>query len=364
MWVRRAIVTGAPGIPAVRRQSHWLLQNTALKPLELCVLPRRTRRPFSTGAGSGEGGSFFDRARSFRFGIAGAAVGVAKEHPLITTGISAAAVVISGLYLRNEHEKAEHEREKAYRESDVGRACMETDAILAARVPPPVADELNRYVPRRELEAVLEAYLRQSRSEAGAYLVVYGARGAGKSTLVEHVLSKSGSGIVVVKAGEAKDAELETLVVDTALEQHRLAQPGTYVPTTALKGQLYARLTQATQAYRAAHPDEPHWRPTVVFDINKSGDSELIASVCAHAKQLAHDKGLCHAIIVLSSSFAVAKMPDDDERQKFSSSRAVLHQPLSSSRVGRLGQGGRRRAHPADRVNRYTLIARTSSSRR
>jgi hypothetical protein len=39
--------------------------------------------------------------------------------------------------------------------------------------------------------------------------------------------------------------------------------------------------------------------------------------VCAHAKQLAHDKGLCHAIIVLSSSFAVAKMPDDDERQKF-----------------------------------------------
>jgi hypothetical protein len=94
-----------------------------------------------------------------------------------------------------------------------------------------------------------------------------------------------------------------------------VAQPGTHVSPEALKGQLYARLAQATQAYRAAHPDEPHWRPTVVFDMDKSGGSELIASVCAHAKQLAHDKGLCHAIIVLSSSFAVAEMPADRGRQ-------------------------------------------------
>jgi hypothetical protein len=39
--------------------------------------------------------------------------------------------------------------------------------------------------------------------------------------------------------------------------------------------------------------------------------------VCAHAKQLAHDQGLCQAIIVLSSSFAVAGMPADSGRQKF-----------------------------------------------
>ena len=114
-----------------------------------------------------------------------------------------------------------------------------------------------------------------------------------------------------------QSTDLDTLVVDTALKQHRLAQPGTYVPAEALKGQLYARLAQATQAHRATHPDEPRWRPTVAFDIDKSGDSKLIASVCAHAKQLAHDKGLCHAIIMLSSSFAVAAMPADPARQKF-----------------------------------------------
>jgi putative protein kinase ArgK-like GTPase of G3E family len=135
---------------------------------------------------------------------------------------------------------------------------METDAILAARVPSPQADEVREYVPRLELKAVPEAYLKQPSSKAGAYLVVYGAPGAGKSTLVEHVLSRSGAGIVVVKPGNAQSTDLDTLVVDTALMQRRVAQPGTYVPSEALKGQLYARLAQATQAHRAAHPDEPH----------------------------------------------------------------------------------------------------------
>jgi hypothetical protein len=101
-------------------------------------------------------------------------------------------------------------REKAYFESDVGRACVETEAILAARKPPPKVDKFNRYVPRRKLEAGLEAYLEQPESEAGAYLVVYGARGAGKTTLVEHVLSRSGAGIVVVQADNAEGADLET----------------------------------------------------------------------------------------------------------------------------------------------------------
>jgi hypothetical protein len=254
----------APGIFAVRRQSHWLLQNTALKPPELCILPGRARRLFSTGAGSGEGGSFFDRARSFLFKNPGAAVDVAKEYPRAALGVGMAAVAIPLFALLNEREKECIEREKAYRESDIGRARMETDAILAARVPPPQADEVREYVPRLELEAALEAYLKQPSSKAGAYLVVYGARGAGKSTLV-----------------------------------------------------LDARLAQATKAYRAAHPDEPHWRPTVVFDIEGSSSGELIASVCLLAKQLAHDTALCHVVIVLSSSLAVVEMPADSERQTF-----------------------------------------------
>jgi Cdc6-like AAA superfamily ATPase len=52
--------------------------------------------------------------------------------------------------------------------------------MLAARVPRPKADKVERYVPRRELEAVLA----QPDSEASGDLVVYGAPGTGKSTLV------------------------------------------------------------------------------------------------------------------------------------------------------------------------------------
>ena len=270
--------------------------------------PHRTQRLLSTGAGSGGGGSVFDRAHTFLSGCAGAALHIAKAHPEITALVGASGLGLS-FYVAYDGEL------KAYRESGIGRARMETDAILAARVPPPHADQEREYVPRRELEAALEAYLQQPSSKA--YLVVYGPRGAGKSTLVEHVLSKSGAGIVVVTTGDAQSADLDTLVVNTALEQRRVAQPGTYVPAEALKGPLHVRLAQATQARRAAHPDEPHWRPTVVFDINKSGDSELIPSVCTRAKQLAHDKVLCHVIIVLSSSFAVAAMPADRGRQKF-----------------------------------------------
>jgi hypothetical protein len=286
------------------------------------VQQHRARRLFSSGAGGGGGGGASDHAQRL-FGRAAAYLQsiIATK---VTTAVTIATPVLAicGLYENGRANEistkvAEPAALQAYRESDIGRARMETDAILGARVPPPAADELNRYVPRRELEAALEAYLQQARSEAYAYLVVYGARGAGKSTLVEHVLSKSGSGIVVVKAGEAKGADLDTFVVDTALEQRRVAQPGTYVPTEALPRQLYARLAQVTEAYRAAHPDEPHWRPTVVFEIERSSDGALIESVCWRAKQLAHDKLLCHVIVVLSSSFAVAEMPDDDERQKF-----------------------------------------------
>jgi energy-coupling factor transporter ATP-binding protein EcfA2 len=287
-----------------------MLQGIAAKPFELRVLPTRPHRPFSTGASIGGGGRVFDRAQTFLFGRVRAALGIAGEHPSATLALTASGFVLTLLVASND-------RQKAYRESAVGRARTETDAILAARVPPPVADEVNCYVPRRELEAALAAYLQQPYSASGTYLVVYGARGAGKSTLVEHVLSKSGAGVVVVKTGDAQSADLDTLVVDTALKQRRAAQPGAYVPPEALKGQLYERLAQVTQAYRAAHPDEPHWRPTVVFDVDKSGDSKLIASVCAHAKQLTHDKGLCHGILVLSSSFAVAEMPADPGRQEF-----------------------------------------------
>jgi hypothetical protein len=218
-----------------------------------------------------------DEEEMFLFRRARAALGIVAKRPRAVLVLSACGLAlaasrlapfVSGLALtasggglvlsvvghlftletrRYDRQKGDLESDTAYRESDVGRARMETDAILAAHVPPPIADKLNCYVPRLELEAALEAYLQQPFSASGTYLVAYGARGAGKSTLVKHVLSKSGAGIVVLKTGDAQVPDLDTLVVDTALKQHRAGQPGMYVPSEALKGQLYERLAQVTQ---------------------------------------------------------------------------------------------------------------------
>mmetsp|Transcript_25585 Transcript_25585/g.60098 ORF Transcript_25585/g.60098 Transcript_25585/m.60098 type:complete len:285 (+) Transcript_25585:232-1086(+) len=157
-----------------------------------------------------------DEEEMFLFGRARAALGIVAKRPrdvlvLSACGLALAASrlapIVSGLALtasggglvlsvvghlftletrRYDRQKDDLESDKAYRESDFGRARMEMGAILAAHVPPPIADQVNEYVPRRELEAKLEAYLQQPKSKAGAYLVAYGARGAGKSTLVEH----------------------------------------------------------------------------------------------------------------------------------------------------------------------------------
>jgi hypothetical protein len=59
------------------------------------------------------------------------------------------------------------------------------------------------------------------------------------------------------------------------------------------------------------------WRPTLVLEITQSGDKDLIKNACNLLKLITHDKALCHGILVLSSSFAVAELPEDEDRQRF-----------------------------------------------
>lgn len=205
--------------------------------------------------------------------------------------------------------------------SEAVRARAETTAILAAHAPPPAADDLGEYVPRPELEGALEAFLREPASKAGQYLVVHGASGAGKSTLVSHVLSKKGGGVVVVRAAGtpllAAVSDLDVLVLDKAVKHSAVRRKVTYVPSHASAGQLADRLDAAARTYRHDHPDEPGWRPIVVFELDCPADTRLVGSVCTHLKQLAHDKPLCHGILVLRDPAALAALPDDRARQQF-----------------------------------------------
>ncbi|KAG8456922.1 hypothetical protein KFE25_010453 [Diacronema lutheri] len=207
------------------------------------------------------------------------------------------------------------EAAKSLQTSELERARTEVASILASRVPPPAADKLGVYVPRLELENELKSFVRKLSTAGGMYMVVVGARGAGKSTLVEHVLSEMDGGVLIVPLGEASSttSDLDALIVQAALKKYKLPTDSPHATSEPIKGGYLAERLEAVAKARG----EPGWRPTIVLDMNLSGDGPLIRAACARLKVLAHDKALCHAILLLSSSFAVAELPRDPDRQQF-----------------------------------------------
>jgi energy-coupling factor transporter ATP-binding protein EcfA2 len=146
-------------------------------------------------------------------------------------------------------------------------------------------------------------------------MVVVGPRGAGKSTLVSHVLSKIGKGVLVVPidVASATVPDLKAVVLKEALKRYAPHSGSLYATSTPVgDGDLAERLKAAANEH-----GEKGWRPTLVLEITSSGDGALIKSACTVLKQLTHDRPLCHGLLVLSSSFAVAEVTDDDERQCF-----------------------------------------------
>jgi hypothetical protein len=202
-----------------------------------------------------------------------------------------------------------------YFDFEIAPERMEVRAILASRAPRSLADEVDAYVPRPALESALESYLRMPRSPAGSYLVITGARGAGKSTLMRHVPSKLGGGVVVVPL-DGESIDLGKRVMQAALQGYtpRLSLFGSSVEG---QGDLQERLKRATEAYRRKHPKDKDWRPTIVFEVNEFDDRALLKRVCTCLKDLTHDLGLCHGVLVLSSPFAVAELPYDAGRRQF-----------------------------------------------
>jgi hypothetical protein len=199
--------------------------------------------------------------------------------------------------------------------SESKRAHLEVEAILAASAPPSAADKFDVYVQRDELEETLESFLCKPITSTGSYMVVVGPRGAGKSTLVSHVLSKIGKGVLVVPidVASATVPELKALVLKEALKQYAPHSRSSYATSTPVEGGDLAQRLEAAAKARG----EEGWRPTLALEITSSGDGALIKNSCTVLKQLAHDEPLCHGLLVLSSSFAVAELTDDDQRQCF-----------------------------------------------
>jgi hypothetical protein len=194
------------------------------------------------------------------------------------------------------------------------RERTEVEALLAARVPLPSADEQGVYVGRPELEGVIKAFVREAVSQAGTYLIVVGERGAGKTTVVDHALSQLDSGALVVPLDEMSSmtSDLDALIMRAALKQYNAQAKSSFASSEPLPGGYLAeRLAEAK------NPLGEGKRVTIVLDVQQSSNGPLIRTACARLKKLAHDKPLCHAILVLSSSFAAAELTLDPARQTF-----------------------------------------------
>mmetsp|Transcript_30578 Transcript_30578/g.97623 ORF Transcript_30578/g.97623 Transcript_30578/m.97623 type:complete len:223 (+) Transcript_30578:1504-2172(+) len=141
---------------------------------------------FSTNSFPGRFARFVKGGPAFTFG-------------LLCTGLATGAA-LAGWY--SQQKEAAETRQKTIETSEIQRKRLEVEAILAARAPPSSADRLNRYMKRSELEETLTAFLQKPITSSGKYLVVFGPRGAGKTTLVSHVLKKMDDGVLFVPVTE------------------------------------------------------------------------------------------------------------------------------------------------------------------
>jgi hypothetical protein len=154
------------------------------------------------------------------------------------------------------------------------------------------------YVARPELEAKILSVYDNTSLVDGTYWIIYGVKGAGKTSAVNHALGDK-AGVVLVRVSEndsvqsiiAKIFEACGVVMDKAIGLDQINE------------ELYAAMEK-----RNGHP------MTVLFEVERGSSSPDVLSLVKHtAKEFAL---FANVLIVLSEANAVLGF-DDDDRQKF-----------------------------------------------
>jgi energy-coupling factor transporter ATP-binding protein EcfA2 len=170
------------------------------------------------------------------------------------------------------------------------------------------------FVARPALQRAVENAIKNP--HRNIYTVVYGPKGAGKSTLVEGCASKR-SGVVKVAVTQAQS---RGDVIDTINE----------AILGARKVKADSKLSEVAflNAIKSCNP-----RPIIIFDVERGGspDQELgLAAVRSLAKTFAQE---CAVLIVLSEANAVIHFGADDAREKF-----IFVNEMTSNEVSELIQ--------------------------
>ena len=155
------------------------------------------------------------------------------------------------------------------------------------------------YVPRSSLESEILAVYDNTFVKDGFYYIVYGVKGAGKTSIVQHVLADK-TGVVVVHISDADKSEaIFTNIVDACKVS---------VPGTTFKVQEITKAMLEAKNKRKGHP------VMVVFEVERAiASPEVLGLVKNVAKELALAGNV---LIVLSEANAVLGF-GKDPRQEF-----------------------------------------------
>jgi energy-coupling factor transporter ATP-binding protein EcfA2 len=170
------------------------------------------------------------------------------------------------------------------------------------------------FVARPALQLAVEDAMKTP--QRNVYTVVYGAKGAGKSTLVDACASKR-SGVVKVAVTQAQSRdEVITTINEAILGDHKVKADCKLTEVALLK------------AIKSCNP-----RPTVIFDVEQGGSPDQIlglAAVRSLAKLFAQE---CAVLIVLSQPNAVFHFGSDRDRENF-----IFVNEMSANEVSELFQ--------------------------
>lgn len=154
------------------------------------------------------------------------------------------------------------------------------------------------YISRPALEGKILAVYEKVNLKGGYYTIVYGVKGAGKSTLVQAVLEDK-TGVVVVRVAEGDTREKVIASIYHSCKKIRLDSSSS---------------KEITDAMLAATKERGGRPVTVVFEVESASSSDVVMNVVKHiAKEFAE---AANVLLVLSEANAVLGF-GEDPRQKF-----------------------------------------------
>ena len=185
--------------------------------------------------------------------------------------------------------------------ADPAKAAFMKMSFSMAKVKPTFSEDIgpsSNYVSRPSVEKMILGVYEKTSLESGTYFVMYGPKGAGKSSAVARVLSdKTGVAKIIISQGDTTSSILAK--ISKVCGQTFIGSPDLDDLTAVLK---------EASKHRKGHP------VTVVFEIDRGCSSPEVLSLVKHvAKHFALN---ANVLIVLSEANAVLGF-GDDQRQEF-----------------------------------------------